>query len=491
MIPEELPMESHATRKRICLICEGSYPYVAGGVSTWIQMLVEQFPDHDFIIWSIATNRKEMGQYKYTLPSNLIDIRTVYLEDHPFQPGPEKTRLTPDEQQALEALILDDTAGIAWQSILDLIQRHRQHLVDVLMGEAFFKLAVKLYQQDYSRTVFNDYLWNLRSMYFPLMKVLADDIPAADLYHAVSTGYAGLIGSVAAHVTGRPLLITEHGIYTREREEEIIKAEWVIGDFKKLWIHFFYKLARIAYLKADRVIALFEQNRNLQVELGCPPGKTQVIPNGVDWAVFSALPEPARNRDFIRVGAVVRVVPIKDIKTMLLAFDHAQKHFPQLELVICGPVDEDPDYTRECQQLLAELGTKQVSFAGRIQVRDHIAGFDLMLLTSISEGQPLAVMEGMAAGIAQIATHVGACQELLQGTGSDDLGAAGLVVPVMDVERIALAIVDLAHHPARRRQMGQAGQTRIQRLYQKQDFLRQYEALYRNWLATTPPSQGD
>jgi len=265
----------------------------------------------------------------------------------------------------------------------------------------------------------------------------------------------------------------------------------VIGDFKKLWIHFFYKLDRIAYLKADRVIALFEHNRTLQVELGCPPDKTQVIPNGVDWAVFSTLPEPARNRDIIRAGAVVRVVPIKDIKTMLLAFDHAQKQVPQLELVICGPLDEDPDYTRECQQLLAELGTKQVSFAGRIQVRDHIAGFDLMLLTSISEGQPLAVMEGMAAGIAQIATHVGACRELLQGTGSDDLGAAGLVVPVMDVEHIAQAIVDLAHHPDRRRQMGQAGQKRIQRLYRKQDFLRQYEALYRNWLATTPLSQGD
>jgi hypothetical protein len=92
MIPEELLMESHATRKRICLICEGSYPYIAGGVSTWIQMLVEQFPEHDFIIWSIATNRREMGQYQYTLPSNLIDIRTVYLEDHPFQPGPGKAK---------------------------------------------------------------------------------------------------------------------------------------------------------------------------------------------------------------------------------------------------------------------------------------------------------------------------------------------------------------------------------------------------------------
>ncbi|MDD2457771.1 MAG: GT4 family glycosyltransferase PelF [Eubacteriales bacterium] len=484
-------MEKQATRKRICLICEGSYPYVAGGVSTWIQMLVEQFSEYDFVIWSIATNRREMNEYKYNLPANLLDIRTVYLEDYPFKPGPGKQKLTENEREALKALVLDEDAAIAWQSILDLIQRYRLRLVDVLMGEAFFSLAVDLYQKEYSRTVFNDYLWNLRSMYFPLMKVLADDFPAADLYHAVSTGYAGLIGSVTAHVTKKPLIITEHGIYTREREEEIIKAEWVIGDFKMLWIRFFYKLARIAYLKADRVIALFEHNRNLQIELGCPLEKTQVIPNGVDLAVFATLPEPERNRASIRVGAVVRVVPIKDIKTMLLAFDHAQKQVPQLELVICGPLDEDLEYARECQQLLAELGTRQVSFAGRVQVRDHLAGFDLMLLTSISEGQPLAVMEGMAAGIAQVATHVGACQELLLGTKSDDLGEAGRVVPVMDVERISQAIVELARNPSLRRQMGLAGQKRMQRLYQKNDFLRQYQELYAQWLTVAQHSQGD
>ena len=43
---------------RICLICEGSYPYVAGGVSGWVQMLTSHFTEHEFVIWSIATTEE-------------------------------------------------------------------------------------------------------------------------------------------------------------------------------------------------------------------------------------------------------------------------------------------------------------------------------------------------------------------------------------------------------------------------------------------------
>ena len=34
----------------ICLVAEGSYPYVSGGVSGWIQLLVESMPEHDFLL---------------------------------------------------------------------------------------------------------------------------------------------------------------------------------------------------------------------------------------------------------------------------------------------------------------------------------------------------------------------------------------------------------------------------------------------------------
>lgn len=78
---------------------------------------------------------------------------------------------------------------------------------------------------------------------------------------------------MAKHFHGSSLLISEHGIYTREREEELIKAQWVKGVYKNIWIEQFKKMSLLAYDKADAVTCLFERARTLQMELGCPEEK--------------------------------------------------------------------------------------------------------------------------------------------------------------------------------------------------------------------------
>ena len=86
-----------------------------------------------------------------------------------------------------------------------------------------------LYGCGYPRAVFSDFLWTMRSMYLPLFLTLGNaDCPRADVYHCVATGYAGVLGSMAKRRFGCRLLISEHGIYTREREEELIRADWVV-----------------------------------------------------------------------------------------------------------------------------------------------------------------------------------------------------------------------------------------------------------------------
>ena len=90
-----------------------------------------------------------------------------------------------------------------------------------------------------------------------LMNVLQNEIPEADLYHSVSTGYAGMIGVLAKIKYNKPYYLTEHGIYAREREEDIIKSHWVGDDFKKIWIDYFYFLSKIAYKYSDKIISLF------------------------------------------------------------------------------------------------------------------------------------------------------------------------------------------------------------------------------------------
>ncbi len=94
-----------------------------------------------------------------------------------------------------------------------------------------WKLITKLYQ-DYAPpgTSFPDYFWTWQATDLPLFNVLTAPLCDADVVHAISTGYAG--GLAALHKAQRriPLLTTEHGLYTRERAQEIWDAEWIPGE---------------------------------------------------------------------------------------------------------------------------------------------------------------------------------------------------------------------------------------------------------------------
>lgn len=472
---------------RVCLICEGSYPYVAGGVSSWVQMIVNEYKDIEFIIWSIATSKNEMNTYKYEIPENVVDIKTIYLQDIMNYKSKHKLkRLTTNDIQVLKSLIFDTVEDTNWDEIVGFLKKYHDRLIDVLMSKEFYHIAVELYQKKYSRITFSTFLWNLRSIYFPLIAVLSSQIEDADIYHAVSTGYAGLLGAVATSTNKKPFILTEHGIYTREREEEIIKSSWVTGAFKELWIDFFHKLSHIAYYKAKYVYTLFETNKILQEELGCPSDKISIIPNGVNYYKFKQLSHEKKidndmniTKETFVIGMIVRVVPIKDIKTALLAFDMIKAEIPNAMLLILGPYDEDRVYYEECLNLVEELNISDVGFMGRVDIVDFLPYFDVMLLTSISEGQPLAVLEGMAVGIPQVCTNVGSCKELLVGTKGDHIGDAGVVVPIMNIKAIATAVIELARNEEMCLSMGMAGQKRVKEYYQMNVFLDEYRSIYK------------
>lgn len=466
---------------RVCLICEGSYPYVPGGVSSWVQMLCTQFKDVEFVIWAVGTTREEMPKYAYPIPENVREIKTVYLGDAVFKKSGRKVRLTRNEKETLKSLISSSADSIDWIGVLDLAKRHHKHMSDLLMSESFYDVCMEEYCRQESKKVFLHFLWNFRGIYFPLMYVLSQDIPKADVYHAVSAGYAGILGSCASYIEGVPFLLSEHGIYTREREEDIIRSNWVAGEFKELWIDFFKKLSFIAYQQASVVTTLFGINRSLQIELKCPPEKIAVIPNGVNAGDFESCRKKGRKEGgSITLGAVLRVVPIKDVKTMLLAFDIVKRSAPEVQLKIMGNCAEDPVYYRECTELLEELGTEDVEFLGQVNIREHLPEVDLLLLSSISEGQPLAILEGMAAGIPFVATNVGDCKALLEGEREDDdFGPAGLVVPVMNSEAMAQAILRLIRSPELLHSMGQAGQRRVEAYYSREEMLKAFRNIYK------------
>ncbi len=465
---------------KVCIICEGSYPYVSGGVSSWVQTLIENYSDIEFVIWSIATTKEEMSNYKYNIPANVKSIETFYISDYKMNGTYKTVKLKPNDARILKNLLVDDLENIDWKNCIDFMKRYQKSLIDILMGKDFFEIALELYKNEYKRASFNEFLWSLRGMYFPFMKILSENIVDADIYHAVSTGYAGILGSIASNVKNKPFLLSEHGIYTREREEDIIRSNWLKGSFKELWVNFFKKMSLISYSQASIVTSLFETNKTLQIELGCPEDKIEIIPNGVDVEALSNLPvRSEESKKYFNIGAIVRIVPIKDIKTMLLAFLNVKKLLPNARLNILGNYDEDPEYYEECRQLVDMLLIEDVVFHGQVDILKHINDFDLLLLTSISEGQPLSVLEGMAAGIPYICTNVGDCKTLLEGNENDDLGEAGFIVPVMDTTALTKKIVNCANNKDKLLKMGLIGKKRVSKYYKKEYYLDKFREIYK------------
>ena len=82
-------------------------------------------------------------------------------------------------------------------------------------------------------TPFADAFHTMRSMLLPVLYLMGSEVPKADVYHAICTGYGGLLACLGGYVYKKKVLLTEHGIYTREREEEIIRAKWVQPALKK------------------------------------------------------------------------------------------------------------------------------------------------------------------------------------------------------------------------------------------------------------------
>lgn len=463
---------------KICLLAEGCYPYVAGGVSSWIQMLIQGMPRHEFVIFAIGAEKKQRGQYKYTLPQNVVEIHEYFLDEYLTEGRGQKSRqrLTPGQRQAVLELLRGTLRD--WSELFELFSHTSSYRAnDFLKSRDFLDLIVEMAEEEFQNTPFRDTFWTIRSMLIPALNLLKCPIPEADLYHAVSTGYAGLIGAKFKFFTGKPFLVTEHGIYTREREEEILKADWVSPYFKQSWISFFTSLSQAAYQSADRILSLFYGARRIQISLGAPEEKCQVIPNGISLERFSQVPPLSPKPHPLAIGAVIRVVPIKDIKTMLYSFALVKAKRPDALLYLIGPYDEDPDYYKECLDLITALSLKDVHFTGRVNVTEWFGRLDLVILTSISEGQPFVLLEAMAARRPVLATNVGSCREIIEGF-PDEFGPCGQVVPVMNPSRIAQGILSVCSSYSHMRTLAENGCRRVEKYYRDSGFLKKYEDIY-------------
>ncbi len=494
-------MTEHAD---VCVILEGSYPYVSGGVSTWMHDLILSQPDLSFHVLALVADERPR-QLKFELPKNVIGMSEIAV-----QGLPNGKAIAGNERKFIESLaepllnLTERSDTNAFVKLTELFAPHRAVLGrDVLLdSRAAFDLVINMYERSLPNASFLNYFWTWRALIGGLWACLLADLPKASTYHAISTGYAGLLAARAKIETGRSALLTEHGIYTVERQVEILMADWIESesaeslspeglarDLRDIWISTFDAYSRVCYTYVDEIITLYGGNQTLQLQGGASPEKVRLIPNGVDCARFGRLTRgkaDAMHRP--TVAFIGRVVPIKDVKTFLHAVGALKGHVPSVRAIIAGPIDEDPDYADECFALSAHLGLQDtVEFIGPIKLIDHMASFDVVVLTSVSEAQPLVVLEAGATGIPCVTTDVGACRELIYGRIDENpkLGVGGEVTRLAAPHETAEAIRRLLLDEDYRLSAGAALQARMRAHYDKPGVVSTYAELYARSIATS------
>jgi len=481
----------------VCLLLEGTYPYVAGGVSTWVYELIRRLDDISFSVVYLGPHRLATRKLHYEIPDNVLDFRELYLFDYQLAKEKTRRRRPGDVETLLEFLmqIKKGKTGLFAEAVRILGGKDERtvSLHDLAYSRVGWDLIRKLYESETEQVSFVDYFWTWRFLFLPFFSLLRVDLPPARVYHSISTGYAGALGSLAKLRTGRGLLLTEHGIYTRERKIEISKADWIYSKtayemkvteradfFREWWIALFSFLSRLTYEFSDKIITLYEGNRQIQIEEGADPGKTGIIPNGIDFSFLSRLKRDS-GRSRFGIGFVGRVVPIKDVKTFIKACRKIRDELGEVDIYVIGPTDEDETYYRDCLFLAEMEGLREmIRFTGKVRVADFYPKLDVVVLTSVSEAQPIVILEALACGIPCVTTDVGACRELLCGRTLEDrqLGPAGRVTPICDPDATARAIIEILKDAELRGKMAAAGKKRIEKFYQINDMVADYQMLY-------------
>lgn len=494
------------------LLLEGTFPYVSGGVSGWIDQIIRAFPEYRFAIIFLGSRKSDYTSFKYELPPNVVHFEEHYLYDQLETKSLPVARKGGREGHAMiDAMLRSFRTGdrsVEGMSTLSEISAQMQpggnfSQDDFLYGERAWNVICQEYREYCTDPSFVDYFWTVRIMYQPLWMLarVAQRLLQVRAIHCASTGYAGYLGALVHELRGIPLILSEHGIYTKERKIDLFKSEWIrdnrnvfqrdpteLSYFRQMWIQFFEHLGYFCYTAADPIIALYEANRVRQVADGANPARTLNIPNGISLARFAPLREQRTEEAPIVLCLIGRVVPIKDVKTFIRAMRRVANQMPQAQGWIAGPTDEDPAYAQECKDLVLSLGLEQnVRFLGFQRVEDLLPNIGIVVLSSISEALPLVILEGYAAGVPVVCTDVGSCRQLVEGLDDEDkaLGVSGSVVPIADPQRLADASLALLTDARAWRAASKAGMARVERYYTDTVMFSRYGKVFENALLKT------
>jgi len=266
----------------------------------------------------------------------------------------------------------------------------------------------------YHLPTLNDATEGMRWLYRLLMPLNFPTVEA-DVVHSSGAAFCGIPAILSKLEYGTPFLLTEHGVYMREQYLAIGRYGYPFY-LKKFVVQMIAAVSRTCYALADQVSPVCEYNARWEIRNGVEPERVKVIYNGVDSAIFT--PRQTESAAAPTVVSIARVDPLKDLETFLRVAAEVRVQVPNVKFLQYGPV-VDKEYNHRVRELWKSLKLEgTVEFRG---VTDDPAGAmsggDVVLLTSISEAFPYAVVEALMCGRPVVSTDVGGVPEALEGVG--------------------------------------------------------------------------
>lgn len=480
---------------RIGLFTEGTYPVVTGGVSTWCEHLINGMPEHTFVpVTLIGGEERARGG----LPPNVADVTLIPMW------GRVRPSLTLVD--ARDEARLDDILARLWATVLPSDGRagdlagYRACLQE-LVGWRGYRLASLLTARGSTRWILA--AWTAHRAARPDLPpmtlgdaaavaamcdrvlALADrDWPEVDVSHVASNGPPSLLALGRWWTRQTPIVVTEHGIYLRERFLALGESDtswptrYTIGAFLRM-------LTQLTYAEAVAIAPVSDFNRRWELRLGADPARTATIYNGVDTGKYALITtEP----DVPTVTFVGRIDPLKGLEVLVDAFARVVRRIPDARLRLYGPTPPvNAAYRAGLERQITELGlADRVTFEGSVDTSTiGFAAGHVVALSSISEGLPYGVIEALMCGRPTVNTDVGGVSEVV---GRD--GTCGRVVPPRDPDAFADALCDYLLDPELRARTRVSARDRGLRLFDMDTFVASYRSLYDTAAASGRPPAG-
>lgn len=247
------------------------------------------------------------------------------------------------------------------------------------------------------------------------------------------------------------------------------------GYFSKPVQRTFIKIERALARNSDVLVAVSREVMESLLELGIGREEQyRMIPLGFDLSEHLLVEQPQGTlKSHLRlapetplVGSVGRLVPIKDLVTLV----KAMLRVPGAHLAVLG----DGQSRADLEAFTRSLGlTERVHFTGwYTDIPAAMSDFDLVALSSLNEGTPVSLIEAGACARAVVATDVGGVAYVV------DHGTTGLLCPPGEPEALAESIKTLLSDRDRRVRMGEAGRERARALFHKDRLLSDIHDLY-------------